>query len=228
MPRARQLPRTRALLVLRRLVWFVALVLLTIGGIAIPAAGGDWWIALLVFAGVMTLVIWVAGLVVKQIDKRIPSALTKDQLALPLRDRLLPYGVVEDDGAMLLPTKLGIVVLSYAFTLALLAAAVAAIVEGDPAGRVVGIVMALFGLWMVLICYWITGCRIRLTTDGVESRMGPRRFYEWLEVPELKVDRAIVILKAAGAKRPRVWIRAGLLEVSVADCVAMIRRQRGW
>jgi hypothetical protein len=88
--------------------------------------------------------------------------------------------------------------------------------------------MALTGVWTAVLAFWITGTRIRLTRDGAESRMGPRRFYAWLEVPQLKVDRQIVILKAAGARRPRLWIRAGLLEASVSDCVAMIRRQRGW
>src|SRR5690606_29591189 len=69
--------------------------------------------------------------------------------------------------------------------------------------------------YLGVIAWWVTGTRIRLTADGVETRMGPRRSYRWLDVPDLKVEHTnIVVLRAAGAPRPRVWLRTGVLEVA--------------
>ena len=82
---------------------------------------------------------------------------------------------------------------------------------------------------MATLCVLIAGTRYRLTREGIEStmRLSPQR-YRWLEVPQIDTDRQIVVLRAAGARSPRVWIRVGVLEVSLADCLAMIHRQRGW
>jgi hypothetical protein len=116
MPRASQMPRTRALLVPRRLVWLGALVLVAMMGPIVGAAGDDRWLALLALLALGALAVGVA--------------------------------------------RVGVL----------------------------------------------------LTPDGIEAGMATRRFYRWIEVPEMKIDRTIVVLKSASARRPRVWIRAAMLQ----------------
>lgn len=229
MPRARQMPRTRAVRALRTFVYFLGIVVVSAGAAVVRAAEDDWLIALAVFVAVIAAFIALARLVLNRIDALAVAAYSKDWAGLTVEERSLPFGVVAGaDGDLLLPSKIGMVIFAWVLAAGVTALGVGLVLVDDATARAVGGVIALMGGWTALAAFWITGTRIRLTRDGIENRVGPRRFHRWLDVPELKVDRNIVIVKAAGRSRPRVWIRAGVLEASVADCVAMIRRQRGW
>ncbi|MBZ2198119.1 hypothetical protein [Occultella gossypii] len=229
MPRAQQMPRTRRIRRLQLANRVVALSLVAVGAVVVRATAGEqWWWPVVGFAAFVVVVGAAAGWVGRRLSARQSGALAADRAELSVTERGLPFGVVGSGGDLLLPTKTGTVVLAVVVTILLLAVGGAALFAGDPFAVGLGIVFILAGLWCAALTWWIRGTRIRLTKEGIESTMGPRRFHPWLEVADLKVDRAIIIVKAAGARRPRVWIRCGLLEVSVPDCVAMIHRQRGW
>lgn len=223
------MPRTRAIRALRTTVYFGTLALTTGTMAMVPAAGDQWWLAFLVAAVVLTGLVLLARLLLRRLDKAALAALAKDWAGLTAEQRALPFGVVAGkDGALLLPTKLGMVIVAWLAAVGLVALGVGLVFVDDPAAKVAGAVIAALGCWTGVLAWWITGTKITLTRDGIETRVGPRRSYRWIDVPELKGDGQTVILKAAGKKRPRVWLRAGLLEASAPDLVAMIRRQRGW
>ncbi len=135
----------------------------------------------------------------------------------------------DEDGALLLPTKISVTVAMWLVTAVMLALAIMVVLAGEPAALAVGAVLLGLAGYLGVIAWWVTGTRIRLTADGVETRMGPRRSYRWLDVPDLKVEHTnIVVLRAAGAPRPRVWLRTGVLEVATGDCVWLVRELRGW
>lgn len=230
MPRASRMRRTRRLLRLRWTAHVVVLVLLSFGATtAAGLAGPQWWWALLGFVAYAAGLVAAASWVSKRLAARQPGALAADRAELSAEERALPYGVVQEGNDLLLPTKTSVVVLCAVLTLLLLGLGVALLLPmDDPAMTVLGALALLFGAWLAVLTWWVRGTRIRLTPEGIESTMGPRRFHTWIEIPEIKVDRAIVIVKAAGVPRPRIWIRCGLLEVSVADAVAMIRKVRAW
>lgn len=229
MPRASQMPRTRALLVLRRLVWLGAVVLVAMMGPIVGAAGDDWWLALLALLALGALIIWVTGALIRQIDKRYLAADVKDRAALPSSDRVLPYGVVSDgDRGLRLPPKRSMVVLIGSLAAGFVALGVAMTREAGGDIRVAGSFIVLLGLALGALAVGVTRVGILLTPDGIEAGMARRRFYRWIDVPEMKIDRNIVVLKSASARRPRVWIRTAMLQASLADCVGMIRRQRDW
>lgn len=230
MPRARQMPRTRRLRRLDVANYTCALILITVAGAVVRGtAGAQWWWGIAGLVVFLVLVVAGATWIHKRLRARQPAAYAADLAALSPEERALPYGVVAgSDGELLLPSKVSVAVIVWVLAVGLVAGGVAALLVDDSAARFAGAVLVLVGAWTGLLAYWVTGTRIRITPQGVETRMGPRRFSAWIDVPEIKTDRQIVILKAAGARRPRVWIRVGVLEVGVADCVAMIRRQRGW
>ena len=108
--------------------------------------------------------------------------------------------------------------------------AVIALMSADPVGVVVGVALGVLAAWMVARVHAVSSAPgSRLTPEGIESAMPiPTQRYGWIEVPDLQTRGNIVVLKAAGRSRPRVWIRCGLLEVATDDCVGLIRRRRGW
>ena len=230
MPRARQMPRTRWLRAAQTSTWLLVMFVVTLGGAAVKGAGEDWWLALLAYipvaAGVVALASWVSD----RVDRAVAIAIGRDQADLPIEDRSLPFGVVEGaDGTLLLPTKTSTTVLVAVVAAIVILAGAAIVLVDEMAARIVGALIILLGLWLATLCVLIAGTRYRLTREGIEStmRLSPQR-YRWLEVPQIDTDRQIVVLRAAGARSPRVWIRVGVLEVSLADCLAMIHRQRGW
>lgn len=229
MPRASQMPRTRRLRTLRMAAYVTGIALIAAGGAIARAVPAPWYLAIGGYVVFVVLLVVALKPLVRLLDRRVPSARSRDLAALAPEQRALPFGVIAGaDGELLLPTKLSLTVLAWVLAAGLVGGGVAMLLVEDPAARTIGAVTTAFGAWTGVIAAWVSGTKIRLTAAGIESRMGPRQFHRWLEVPDLKVDRQIVILRAAGARRPRVWIRVGTLEVGVADCVAMIRRQRGW
>ncbi|WP_420112063.1 hypothetical protein [Pseudactinotalea sp.] len=229
MPRASQMPRTRRLRTLRTAVYFTGIALVAAGGAVARAVPAPWYLAIAGFVAFGAVLLVALRPLVRMLDRRVPTARSRDLAALTPEERALPFGVIAGaDGELLLPTKISLTVLAWVLAAGLVGGGVAMLLVDDAAARTIGTVTAAFGAWTGVLAAWVTGTRIRLTDEGIESRMGPRRFYRWLEIPDLKVDRQIVILRAAGAPRPRVWIRVGTMEVSVADCVAMIRKVRGW
>lgn len=230
MPRARRMPRTRALRALRGAIPPVVLGVVTGGQVVVVAAGRAWFVALLVLVAAGAGLVALAGRAARAIDERRLRALGRDWEGLTVEERSLPYGVVRDeDGALLLPTKISVTVAMWLVTAVMLALAIMVVLAGEPAALAVGAVLLGLAGYLGVIAWWVTGTRIRLTADGVETRMGPRRSYRWLDVPDLKVEHTnIVVLRAAGAPRPRVWLRTGVLEVATGDCVWLVRELRGW
>jgi hypothetical protein len=229
MPRASRMPRTRRLVRLHRVTQVVLLALLSVGvAVTKGIAGPQWWWPLLLLVAFAIGLIAVAAGVSKYVSARRPAAWAADRAELSAEERLLPYGVVQEGSDLLLPTKTGMVVLTATVTLVLLGLGVVMLALDDPAATALGVFLLLLGAWLATLTWWIRGTRVRITPEGIESTMGPRRFHTWIEVPEIKVDRAIVVVKAAGAPRPRIWIRCGLLEVSVVDTIWAIRKQRAW
>jgi len=231
MPRASQMPRTRAVRAARTLVWFAVIVVVALGSALVRASGDQWLLGLAMFAAIGAVALVVSRLLLRVLDRLAARANAADLQALPLRDRVLPFGVVaRDDGALALPTKIGLVVLTVVFAVGLLALGVLLLsFEGGVPAVVAGILVLALGLWLLVVAGCLVGSRITLTREGVRSTMRLRPLqYEWLEVPDLVERNQLIILKAAGQRSPRVWIRAGALEASYSDTLAMIRRQRGW
>lgn len=231
MARARQYPRTRRLQALRAALYVTALSLVGVAGVVVRGSGRDWPAALVVFIVFSGLVVAVASRLLNAISRATAEAAAADRAALPPDDVRLPYGVVAgaEDGELLLPTKVGVSVLAWTGAATCLFGGVAMVLAvDDPTAVVLGVLLAGLGAWIGVLAYWVTGTKIRISREGIESRMRPRVFYRWLEVPELTTNRGLIILKAAGSRTPRVWVRVGALEVSFDDCLALIRRTRGW
>ncbi len=232
MPRAARMVRTRALLAVRTAMWLTGLAIVSGSAAAVRSAGDDWWIALLVWVAA------VAGLtaLLTVIDRRtvrpaLDRARRRDRADLTADERSLPYGVVAGpDGSLLLPTKTSIVVMvAIVLVITLGLALVLLLGSDDPVEHGLGWVFLAVSVLVAALGACLPGTRYRLTTEGIESsmRLLPTS-RTWIEVPEIRIDRQVVVLKAAGARTPRVWVRVGALEVSMDDCLAMIRRQRGW
>lgn len=230
MARARQYPRTRRLQALRSVLYVTALSLVAIGGAVVRASGREWPVALVVFLVFAGLVVAIAGRLSNGLTRAMPAAAAADLAELPDDAGRLPYGVVAGaQGELLLPTRVSFSVMAWTVAAVCVLAGVAMVVAvDDPTAVVLGLFIAALGAWVGVLAYWVTGTKIRLTPEGIESRMRPRVFYRWLEVPELTTNRGLIILRAAGARKPQVWVRVGALEVSFEDCLALIRRTRGW
>lgn len=99
MPRARQMPRTRWLRAAQTSTWLLVMFVVTLGGAAVKGAGEDWWLALLAYipvtAGVVALASWVSD----RVDRAVAIAIGRDQADLPIEERSLPFGVIEEPTA---------------------------------------------------------------------------------------------------------------------------------